>query len=142
MFDFGKAEDTALEDLTLSDKVYLGTSAMENLLEYMSQDELMSLLEVFDGAVHEKIERLPKQIDASDVPDVLRMLHALKGSTSYLKADRFLELLLETDRVLRVQTDIAVIQSVYDVFYREFTLFVSEVRYLRRYIEQHFDQLF
>lgn len=130
------------EALTLSDKKYLDNEALENLLDYMSQDELISMLEVFESAVHEKFDRLPKQLEMSDLQEVLKVFHTLKGSTSYLRAERFLALLLEIETALRDQSDLQMIQTAYGAFMVEFAVFIDEVSHLKRYVESHYEQLF
>lgn len=136
---FGKPRISA-EHVTLSNQVYLGTSALENLLEYMGKDELQGILEVFDNAISDKLHRLPETLTPEDVPEVLKLLHALKGSISYFRADSFIEILLGADSALRELENFEEMQVAYNGFYKDFTRFVSEVAVLREFVDHQFEQ--
>jgi PAS domain S-box-containing protein len=128
---FGKYEHTASKN-NLNNHVYIGYRELEELTAYVGKEELDGLLEVFLQAVDEKMNMLPQQLDEANISDALKVLHALKGSISYFKSDVFIEEILNTEVILRDQSDWELKQKQYAQFYSAFSKFIEEAHGIQK----------
>lgn len=110
---------------------YLGYEEWMSLNAQMQVEELDGILKIFSRSLNEKLQLLPKFYEPQEKEKILRILHAIKGSTSYFRSDKFLAKLTELDETLKVAEE-SLARQCYLEFLSELKCFVTEADYIAK----------
>lgn len=110
---------------------YLGLEEWSLLSAQMPSEDLEGILKIFSRSLNEKLQLLPKDYETQDREKILRILHAIKGSISYFRSDKFLAQLIELDACLKTAEESACRQRYLD-FLSELKCFVAEADYIAK----------
>lgn len=131
LFENVKAKQESVLSLRdLENHVYLRWPEWNSLMELMEQQESEGIMRIFIKALDEKWNVLPKECsDDSDQMDrTLRILHAIKGSTSYFKSEKFLKVIYELEGVLKSSGQMEDKVIAYKAFLEGFRIFIEEAK--------------
>lgn len=121
--------------LSLEKNEYLSIKALDELVGYVGEEELKSVLNLFLSAMLDKQKQLPETLAMENLEDVNKVIHSIKGSISYLKSETFIAKLSDLERDLLNVTDIDKSNQRYQHFCKEFHRFIDEAGLMVKYVD-------
>lgn len=143
---FERGKSTQAGNLSLRDlesHVYLRWPEWNSLMELMEQQESEGIMRIFIKALDEKWNILPKRCgeEEDQLERILRILHAIKGSTSYFKSERFLKVIFDLEAVLKGPTQIEEKSIAYKNFLEAFQIFIEEAKTIEVLLKRQMNEL-
>lgn len=121
--------------LNIQNNRYLGLKALEELVTYVGEEDLESVLNLFVSAMMDKQRQLPESVETRNLMDVNSVIHSIKGSISYLKSESFIAELIGLETALLNETDIDQLNQRYHHFCKEFNRFINEAGLMVKYVD-------
>lgn len=136
-----EAAPTGGSGLRASHHKYIGYSEIEELAAFVGDEEVGAICRIFVSAIEEKMALLPEMLEPARVPEVLRVIHGIKGSISYIKSEAFIQELAETETTLLSSGDFEAMKRRYQQFYAEFGKFIKEASLMEQFVAAQFKQM-
>lgn len=127
--------------LRASHHKYIGYAEIEELAAFVGDEEVGAICRIFVSAIEEKMALLPEMLEPARVPEVLRVIHGIKGSISYIKSEPFIQELVETETTLLSSGDFEIMKQRYQQFYVEFGKFIEEASLMEQFVAAQFKQM-